>query len=199
MKTKKKSPITKNLREDILPGTILQKFKYYFEEENIAYMLLGGRYLFFGDAGIHRHNLDFILEVDIRRSPLIQDMVDLGFQILVAEPENYVSQCGILPLYDPPHNCEIDLIFSTTPFSRESIKRARTYRIAGVRLPVPAPEDIIVHKILSGSLQDLGDVNTILLQCPSINGNRIIQMLNELGYQIPVTIYNTENTSGEKK
>ena len=56
----------------------------------------------------------------------------------------------------------IDLIFAKLPYEEAAIRRAKVKRLRGVAIRICAPEDLIVHKIISDRVRDQEDVRGII-------------------------------------
>jgi hypothetical protein len=63
-----------------------------------------------------------------------------------------------------------DLLIAGTDYQQEAIRRARSESMgAGISVPVLAPEDVILHKLIAGRTQDLADIEAILDARPALD------------------------------
>ena len=57
--------------------------------------------------------------------------------------------------------CRLDLFFNSIPFHASASRRTREVYLLGVRLPILAPEDLIVLKLLFNRHKDIVDIERI--------------------------------------
>jgi hypothetical protein len=55
----------------------------------------------------------------------------------------------------------VDLIFAALPYEEEAIARARPIKLKSGTVPVCAPEDLILHKIVSQRARDREDIEGV--------------------------------------
>ena len=58
--------------------------------------------------------------------------------------------------------CRLDLFFNSIPFHAIASRRTREVRLLGVRVPILAPEDLIVLKLLFHRHKDIVDIERIV-------------------------------------
>ncbi len=63
----------------------------------------------------------------------------------------------MLPARHDETGLRVDFIFSTTPYERQAIDRAKRIDVAGVPVPFATAEDLIIHKLFAGRPRDLED------------------------------------------
>jgi hypothetical protein len=68
----------------------------------------------------------------------------------------------VLPCQDASSGARLDLVFSTSPYEREAIARARVVDTAGQPVRFASPEDLIIHKMFAGRARDIEDVRGVL-------------------------------------
>ena len=73
----------------------------------------------------------------------------------------------------------VDMVFGSLPFEKEAVARATWVEMAGVRLPLPLPEDLIVMKAVAHRPQDLADIESILAAYPKVNSRRVRRWVRE--------------------
>ena len=55
----------------------------------------------------------------------------------------------------------VDLLFATTPFEIDALRRRRSLPVLGVDLPVASAEDLFVFKVVAGRPRDLADASSL--------------------------------------
>ena len=58
--------------------------------------------------------------------------------------------------------CRLDLFFNSIPFHASASRRTREIRLLGARVPILAPEDLIVLKLLFNRHKDIVDIEHIV-------------------------------------
>lgn len=78
----------------------------------------------------------------------------------------------------------VDLLLAITPFEIEALGRRRPLRVLGVELPVVAPEDLFVFKLIAGRPQDLADAALLYeLHGEAFDTARIRRWCREFGVE----------------
>lgn len=133
------------------------------QEGGIPYMIIGG----IANAmwGEPRSTLDIDVTVwaskdDVAR--ILTLLADLC-QVRVSEPLEFVRKTSVLPM-EAKDGVRIDLIFGSLPFEREAIERTVEVSIQETPVRFVAPEDLILHKIVSERQKDTDDVRGILVR-----------------------------------
>ena len=85
----------------------------------------------------------------------------------------FAQRSRVLLARHVPSDIEVDVVFGSLPFEVEAIKRAVCEDVAGVRVPVPTPEDLIIMKALAHRPRDLIDIEGILNANPKLDRRRV--------------------------
>jgi hypothetical protein len=85
------------------------------------------------------------------------------YEARVSDPAGFVEETHVLPL-DSEDGVPIDVVFGTLPFEQQAIARSVEVPVAGTPVRFCTPEDLILHKIVSGRERDLQDVRGIVLR-----------------------------------
>jgi hypothetical protein len=124
------------------------------------YMLIGG--LAVGVWGEPRATKDADLCVRIAASPedLAAALTSAGLEVARGDLGRALAAGEAVRLHRIGQREEpvvIDLLLAVTPFEIDALGRRRTIRVLGIDLPVAAPEDLFVFKLIAGRPQDLAD------------------------------------------
>lgn len=131
---------------------------------------LGVRWYLFGAQaailhGVARLTADVDVTVDLG-SRLTRELVGAlaraGFALRVADAEAFVESTRVLPLVHEPSRMPVDVVLAGPGLEELFFSRLEVRAIAGVRVPVAAPEDLVAMKVLAGRAKDLDDAGTIL-------------------------------------
>jgi ribosomal protein L12E/L44/L45/RPP1/RPP2 len=133
---------------------------------------LGRRWYLFGAQAVAVHgrprltaDVDVTIEAEPADVPaVLQALERRGFERRVAEAAAFVERTRVLPLVHVASGMPLDLVFAGPGLEQEFLAHARTTSVGGVAVPVIAPEDLIVAKVLAGRPRDLEDVRGILAE-----------------------------------
>ncbi len=133
------------------------------EEQHVPYMLIGGiANLVWGEP---RATLDVeaSLLVEDTEWPHLIDALRRTFRIVPKHPLAFLRDTHVLPI-ETAEGIRIDLIWARLPYEQKAIARARMEEVAGQRVRVCRPEDLVIHKIISDRSKDREDVRAIIRQ-----------------------------------
>jgi len=157
---------------------LLEKIGRALEAHDIAYMVIGGQaVLVYGEPRLTKD-----IDVTLAKEPeeveeVIEAVNKMRLDILVDDPDGFVSQTYVLPTQEPSSGIRVDFIFSSSDYERQAIRRARSVRIGKALVRVAAPEDVIIHKIIAGRPRDLEDTKGVLLKNPDVDTEYIRRWL----------------------
>jgi len=157
---------------------LLEKIGRALEAHDIAYMVIGGQaVLVYGEPRLTKD-----IDVTLAKEPeeveeVIEAVNKMRLDILVDDPDGFVSQTYVLPTQEPSNGIRVDFIFSSSDYERQAIRRARSVRIGKASVRVAAPEDVIIHKIIAGRPRDLEDTKGVLLKNPDVDTEYIRRWL----------------------
>jgi hypothetical protein len=84
-----------------------------------------------------------------------------GFRVRSTSP-TFIEQTRVIPVVHAASGLPADLVIAGPGLEEEFLRRAVIHVIEGVSVPVAAPEDIVVMKILAARPKDFEDVVAIL-------------------------------------
>lgn len=90
-------------------------------------------------------------------------MAAAGFTSRVPDVAEFVRTTRLVPLLHTSTQLPLDVVLAGPGLEEEMARSARRVDIAGMPVPVIAPEDLVVTKILAGRPKDLEDVRGVLL------------------------------------
>lgn len=138
----------------------LRELTAHLEKRKTPYMVIGG--IANLAWGMPRSTFDIDVTVWApagTESALIKGL-SAAFKALPDEPEKFALETRVLPL--EVEDFRVDLILGQLPYEEQAILRARVVDMEGVKVRMCAPEDLIVHKILSERPKDLEDARGIV-------------------------------------
>jgi len=108
-------------------------------------------------------DIDLTVEIslsDVQR--LIEGLRREGFESRTENLATVVERSRVLPMVHQQSGFPVDLVIAGPGLEAEFLDGARSVDLGGVEVPVIAPEDLLVTKILAGRPKDLTDVEGIL-------------------------------------
>lgn len=168
---------------------VYEKLAKAFEKYQLPYMVIGGQ------AAILFREPRFTNDIDITLGigpggldNILKICKEYEFRILVENPDEFVEQTFVLPVYDENCFMRIDFIFSLSDFERDAISRAGQVDINGVKINFCSLEDIIIMKVFSGRVRDIEDVQSIIKKNPNYDRVMIENYLASLSETIDVDL-----------
>jgi hypothetical protein len=102
------------------------------------------------DAGAHRPE-DLLAALEAR-----------GFTPRGDDALPFLAETRVLPMVHGPTRIPVDLVLAGPGLEERFLEHARVRLVDGVPVPVAAPDDLVVMKILAGRPQDLEDAIAIV-------------------------------------
>jgi hypothetical protein len=103
-----------------------------------------------------------------------------GFRVRIPNPA-FIAQTRVIPVVHEASGLPADLVIAGPGLEEEFLRRAVTHEIEGVSVPVAAPEDIVVMKVLAARTKDFEDVVAILAaqgeQFDIVQARTVVQQL----------------------
>ena len=127
-----------------------------------------GRWYVFGAQaviayGVPRLSAD--VDVTVKLDPdepegFALEMQAAGFALRVQDPE-FVRRTRVMPFVHLATAMPLDVVLAGSGLEDAFLDRARTVDLSGVSVPVIAPEDLIIAKVLAGRPKDIDDADSL--------------------------------------
>lgn len=119
-------------------------------------------------------DIDAVVLIEEARWP---DFLEAGtaFGFVPRRPDclEFAARTRVLLVRHAPSSVDVDISLGALPFEREMIARACWRDVAGVLVPLPAPEDLVVMKAVAGRARDLADIEDIVANNPDLDRSRV--------------------------
>jgi hypothetical protein len=130
----------------------------------------GGRWYLFGAQAVvvwGRARLTADVDVTAFLEPdepeaFVTAMGQAGFVVRVRDVGAFVRRTRVLPFVHGETDLPLDVVLGAPGLEEEFLRTARRVEMHGTMVPVIAPEELVVTKILAGRPKDLEDVRGIL-------------------------------------
>lgn len=163
-------------------GELLAAVRAALEPLGIRWYLFGAQAaILYGAA---RLTADVDITLDAGSHPVADVLGALearGFSPRVDDALAFVTETRVLPMVHGRTCIPVDLVLAGPGPEERFLERARVLLVDGVPVPVAAPDDLVVMKVLAGRPRDLEDVIAILAaQGPRIDLERATATLRLL-------------------
>jgi hypothetical protein len=127
-------------------------------------------------------DVDVTVEVEEPKLPaLVRSLERAGFRSRVEDWAEFARRTRVVPLVFAKNGLPLDLVVSGPGLEERFLERARRVSIRKLRVPVMAPEDLVVVKLLAQRPRDLEDVRGILTrQGDALDVDAVLQLLREI-------------------
>ena len=127
----------------------------------IPYLVIGGMAV--GIVGEPRFTQDLDIDLFLREEDLpsfLKAAKKRSFAFSERQILLSVRSTGTFSIRE--NDVHVDFIIASTPLEAEALKRRKTFKLFGVSMPFPSPEDLILLKIIPGRMSDLADAESIV-------------------------------------
>ncbi len=167
-------------------GDLLARIGACLLRNNVPYMIIGGQALMLYSEPRLTHDIDIMLGIDVRCLNLLLFIVnELRLKVIPDDPKAFVKQTMVLPALEESTGLRVDFIISSTPYEKEAIDRAVRIRVMDQIVRFSTPEDLIIHKVITGNHFDLDDVRKILSRSLELNLSLIRRTLKNFDSALP--------------
>ena len=163
-------------------GELLAAVRAALEPFGIRWYLFGAQAAILYGAARLTADVDITLDVGPHRvEDVLAALEARRFAPRVGNAFAFVTETRVLPMVHGPTRIPVDLVLAGPGPEERFLERAEVRLIDGVPVPVAAPDDLVVMKVLAGRPQDLEDVVAILVaQGPQVDLERAIATLRLL-------------------
>ena len=94
---------------------------------------------------------------------LLRDLVKTGFRPAIRGIRDVLDIASVIPVIHEDTKLPVDIQLAGHGIERDFLARAKPADIGGVKVPVIAPGDLIVAKLIGGRTKDLEDVQGLVM------------------------------------
>lgn len=107
-------------------------------------------------------DVDVTVQCSVPTRQLVEALQQRGFSLRVDGTEAFIAGTRVVPLEHRASDLALDVVLAGPGLEELFLERAVPVDIAGTRVPVISPEDLIVTKLLAGREKDIDDVRGVL-------------------------------------
>ena len=158
---------------------VLAALARVLRRRGVGWYLLGAQAVIYWGRPRLSADVDVTVRLPLEEArALAAALQEEGFHPLVEDLEAFVARTRVLPLEHRATGLPVDVVFGGPGLEEEFLKRAVPVVIGGETVPVIAPEDLVVTKILAGRAKDIEDVRGILaVRGPTLDLDRTRALL----------------------
>lgn len=176
----------------------------WFEHARLTGVVIGGVAVALLGRARYTRDLDALaLTADGRDnwSALFSSARDTGFTPRADDPVGFAERTRMLLLRHVDTGIDVDVSIGLLPFEHEVIARATVIDVAGITLPLPTPEDLIVMKAIAHRPRDLADIETLVSINPRLDRRRIRRIVRAFagGLDMPEIINGLERVLRKRR
>lgn len=114
-----------------------------------------------------------------------------GFMPRIGDPLVFAQKSRVLLVTHKPSDIDIDISFGILPFEEEAVDRAVSTEVAGITIPLPTPEDLVIMKAVAHRPIDMADIQSLIDVQPDIDLRRVRRWVREFSSVLELPeIYN---------
>jgi len=102
-----------------------------------------------------------------------------GFVPRIGDPLVFAQKSRVLLVAHEPSGIDIDISFGILPFEEEAVDRAVNTEVAGITIPLPTPEDLVIMKAVAHRPIDMLDIQSLMDAQVDIDLRRVRQWVRE--------------------
>lgn len=102
-----------------------------------------------------------------------------GFRPRISDALAFAAQARVLLVRHELSSIDVDITFGALKFEEEAVRRSVVTDIAGIRVPLATPEDVIIMKAVAHRPRDLADIESILDGHSQLDLDRIRRWVRE--------------------
>ena len=146
-------------------GALLARLSIHLDRAGLPFMLIGGQAVLLHGEPRLTQDIDVTLGVGPDQLPdVLAVCEELGLRPLPDNVESFVRETFVLPALDVDSGIRVDLIFSTTAYEAQAIRRAVRVEVQGQPVPFATAEDLILHKLFAGRARDEEDARGVVVR-----------------------------------
>lgn len=102
-----------------------------------------------------------------------------GIRPRIRNAISFARKSRVLLLRHFGSGIDLDVSLGAIQFERDAIDRRRSHNLAGLKVPLPTPEDLAIMKAVAHRPRDLTDIEGLLEAHPKLNRKYMIERVRE--------------------
>jgi Nucleotidyl transferase of unknown function (DUF2204) len=157
-----------------LPVAPLSDLVKWWQAQQVPSLIIGGLAVaLLGRPRVTRDVDALVLLPEERWPAFIAAAAEFGLVPRVEDSLALAHEARVLLLRHCPTGIDVDVALGCLPFEEEAVTRAKMVKIAGVLVPLPTPEDLIIMKAVAHRERDLLDIDGLLATHAKLDTRRV--------------------------
>lgn len=163
-----------------LPKAAIRDMLRWFKAAKIPGIVIGGVAVSLQGHPRYTRDLDALVVADELQWPkFLGEAKACGIAARVPDALEFARASRMLLMQHNPSGIPLDISLGALDFEVEAIRRAVTFKVGRLNVPVAGAEDLIIMKAVAGRPQDLADIGNVLEVHPRLDVQRIRITLGE--------------------
>lgn len=119
------------------------------------------------------------LDDEQRLTDLVKAASTHGLQPRMDDVVSFAMQNRVLLLRHEASSVDLDVALGGLPFEQEAIAQAIERTVAGVSIPLPRPEDLVIMKAIAQRPRDFADIEGLVAATPTLDTAYILRWVRD--------------------
>lgn len=160
--------------KEVLPVAALSDLVKWWQSQHVPGLVIGGLAVALLGRPRLTRDVDVLVLLDEERWPgFLESGSEFGFLPRQPDALAFAQEARVLLLRHQPTGIDVDVVLGCLPFEEEAIARATAVQVAGVSVPLPTPEDLIIMKAVAHRERDLLDIEGLLAAHSNLDLRRV--------------------------
>ncbi len=152
----------------------------WFKNRNVPGIVIGGVAASFWGHPRITHDIDALILLEKENwKDFLASGEQFGFIPRIAEALGFAQLNRVFLMRHEQSGFDIDISIGAIPFEEEAIRKKVTVKTAGMSIPLPTPEDLIIMKAVAHRPRDMADIESIIQMNPSLDQKYILKKVRE--------------------
>lgn len=159
----------------------LLDLKRAFDSRTIRWCVFGAQAVSVWGKPRTTADVDITIGPEVPLSEVFESLAASGFEAALNVDGDFLRNTPVLPVVHTATGIPLDIVIGRSGFETTFLDRAVAVELAGVSVPVVAPDDLIVLKLIAGRPKDIEDATTIVAaQHGEMDLDRIRNLLRQI-------------------
>lgn len=119
------------------------------------------------------------LDNEQRLTDLVKAASTHGLQPRMDDVVSFAVQNRVLLLRHEASSVDLDIALGGLPFEQEAIAQAIERTVAGLSIPLPRPEDLVIMKAIAQRPRDFADIEGLVAATPALDIDYILRWVRD--------------------
>jgi hypothetical protein len=126
------------------------------------------------------HDVDaLVMAAEASWQKLMEHGAAFGIYPRLSDALAFAIRTRVLLMRHEPSGVDVDVTFGALRFEEEAVAHRTIVTVAGIALPLPAPEDLVIMKAVAHRPRDLADIEAILDAHPGLDVAHVRRWVQE--------------------